>query len=202
VSGSDSQKALMELREELGNCTRCSLSEGRNSIVFGDGDPSARVMFVGEAPGFHEDMQGLPFVGSAGKLLSRSLEEIGLDRSSVYITNIVKCRPPNNRDPLTDEVETCRQFLSKQIRIIKPKLICTLGNHATRTILGKSVGITSIRGKLQEVEGQFIFPMLHPAAALHQGNMMEKVKEDFQNLGKFLLEDREPEPVQKQLELF
>lgn len=202
MSGSDSQRELQELREELGQCTRCSLSEGRTSIVFGDGASSARVIFVGEAPGFNEDIQGLPFVGSAGKLLSRFLEEIGLDRPSVYITNIVKCRPPNNRDPLTDEIETCRPFLSRQIRIIKPKLICTLGNHATHTILGRSVGITKIRGKLQEVEGLFIFPMLHPAAALHRGDMMEKVQEDFQNLGKFLHEDREPDPVQKQLELF
>jgi DNA polymerase len=202
VSPPNSKKKLQELRDEVGDCKRCTLSKGRTSIVFGDGAFDARVMFVGEAPGFHEDMQGLPFVGSAGKLLSQFLQEIGLRRSDVYITNIVKCRPPDNRDPLSQEIETCRQFLTKQIDVIKPDLICTLGNHASRTILGKTVSITRIRGKAQEVEGHFIFPMLHPAAALHKGDMMEKVREDFQNLRKFLDKEIKPEPAQKQLELF
>jgi len=164
--------------------------------------PAHGVMFVGEAPGFHEDMQGLPFVGAAGKLLSRFLEEIGLKRSDVYITNIVKCRPPDNRDPLSEEIETCRGFLSRQIDIINPDLICTLGNHATRTLLGRPVSITRIRGKAQEFEGHFVFPMLHPAAALHKGDMMEKVREDFKNLRKFLDRKVKAEPAQKQLELF
>jgi uracil-DNA glycosylase family 4 len=202
VAHADRREALEKLRVELGDCTRCGLSHGRTHIVFGDGAADARIMFVGEAPGFHEDMQGLPFVGSAGKLLSRFLEEIGLSRADVYITNIVKCRPPDNRDPLTEEIETCRQFLSTQIEIIKPDVICTLGNHATRTLLGRSVSITRVRGKVQEVEGHFIFPMLHPAAALHKGDLMESVREDFQNLRKFLDRQIKPEPTQKQLELF
>ncbi|MFQ6104023.1 MAG: uracil-DNA glycosylase family protein [Candidatus Glassbacteria bacterium] len=198
----DDQNKLEKLREEIGDCKRCTLSASRTNIVIGDGDEGARVMFVGEAPGFHEDVQGLPFVGSAGKLLSQFLGEIGLRRSDVYITNIVKCRPPDNRDPLSEEIETCRQFLSRQIDIIKPDVICTLGNHATRTLLGRSVSITRIRGQVQEAEGCFIFPMLHPAAALHKGNMMDKVREDFQNLRKFLDRGIKPEPAQKQLELF
>ena len=182
----EKQNRMETLREEIGECTRCTLSSGRTNIVIGDGDAGARVMFVGEAPGFHEDVQGLPFVGSAGKLLDQFLGEIGLRRSDVYIANIVKCRPPDNRDPLSQEIETCRLFLSRQIDIIKPNVICTLGNHATRTLLGRTVSITRIRGEAQEVEGHFIFPMLHPAAALHRGTMMEKVREDFQNLRKFL----------------
>ncbi len=198
----DKEKELEAVQNELGDCKRCSLSKSRTNIVFGDGSARARVMFVGEAPGFHEDVQGLPFVGSAGKLLSRFLEEIGLKRSEVYITNIVKCRPPDNRDPLTQEIETCRQFLARQLEVMKPAVVCTLGNHATRTLLGRPVSITKIRGKAQEHEGHFIFPMLHPAAALHKGDMMEKVREDFRNLRKFLDRNIEPEPAQKQLELF
>lgn len=202
MTNPEKAKALQEVHAYIGDCTRCTLSKSRTHVVFGDGSPNARVMFVGEAPGFHEDMQALPFVGSAGKLLSQFLEEIGLKRSDVYITNIVKCRPPENRDPLPHEIETCRQFLTQQIAIIKPEVICTLGNHASRTLLGKTVSITRERGKAQEADGCFVFPMLHPAAALHKGNMMESVREDFQNLRKFLEKKARPEPSQKQLELF
>ena len=202
MTNPEKAKALQEVLTCIGDCTRCTLSKSRTHVVFGDGSPNARVMFVGEAPGFHEDMQAIPFVGSAGKLLSQFLEEIGLKRSEVYITNIVKCRPPENRDPLPHEIETCRQFLTQQIAIIKPEVICTLGNHASRTLLGKTVSITRERGRAQETDGCFVFPMLHPAAALHKGNMMESVREDFQNLRKFLEKKARPEPSQKQLELF
>ncbi len=139
-------------------------------------------MFVGEAPGFYEDRQGEPFVGAAGKLLNELLQSIGLTRSDIFIANVIKCRPPNNRDPLPDEIETCKPFLLQQIELIRPKLVCTLGNFATQTLLEKKVGITKVRGQVIAREGFLVFPLLHPAAALHQGNLRVPLKEDFQKL--------------------
>ena len=178
---------LQELSASLYNCQRCKLAKlGRTQVVFGVGNPHATIMFVGEAPGFYEDKQGEPFVGAAGKLLNELLQSAGLARSEIYIANVIKCRPPNNRDPEPDEVETCKPFLLQQIELIKPKVVCTLGRWATETLLGRKVGITKIRGQAIRQTDFVIFPMLHPAAALHQGGLMEPLREDFRKLKTFL----------------
>ena len=178
---------LQDLSASLYNCQRCKLAKlGRTQVVFGTGNPNASIMFVGEAPGFNEDQQGEPFVGAAGKLLNQLLESAGLSRSQVYIANVIKCRPPNNRDPEQDEVDTCKPFLLQQIELIKPKLVCTLGNWATQTILEKKVGITKVKGQAIRLERFVVFPLLHPAAALHQGNLLETLKEDFKKLKAYL----------------
>ena len=147
-------------------------------------------MFVGEAPGFHEDQQGEPFVGAAGKLLNDLLQSAGLSRSDIYIANVIKCRPPNNRDPELDEVDTCKPFLMQQIAYIRPKLVCSLGNWATQTLLERKVGITKVRGQVFRLKEFALFPLLHPAAALHQGGMLEPLRQDFKKLKDFL--DRQP----------
>ncbi len=210
---------LNELTSFLHDCQRCKLAKlGRTQVVFGVGNPNAEIMFVGEGPGFYEDRQGEPFVGAAGKLLNELLTSAGLSRSQVYIANVIKCRPPNNRDPEPDEVETCKPFLMQQIELINPKVICTLGNWATQTILGRKVGITKVRGQVIKHENVIIFPLLHPAAALHQGNLRQPLIEDFQKLKAFLEQlnktpspgeaiatqaDSSPAaPIQRQMDLF
>jgi DNA polymerase len=178
---------LQELSASLYNCQRCKLAKlGRTQVVFGTGNPNASIMFVGEAPGFNEDRQGEPFVGAAGKLLNHLLESAGLSRSQVYIANVIKCRPPGNRDPEQDEVDTCKPFLLEQIELIKPKLVCTLGNWATQTLLEKKVGITKVKGSAIRLERFVVFPLLHPAAALHQGNLLGTLQEDFKKLRVYL----------------
>ena len=178
---------LLELNKSLHDCQRCKLATmGRTQVVFGVGNPQASVMFVGEAPGFHEDRQGEPFVGAAGKLLNDLLQSANLSRGDIYIANVIKCRPPNNRDPELDEVETCKPFLMQQIQMIKPKLVCTLGNWATQTLLERKVGITKVKGRAFYMKDFVIFPLLHPAAALHQGNLLDTLKEDFKKLKEFL----------------
>ena len=154
--------------------------------MFGVGNPHASVMFVGEAPGFNEDRQGEPFVGAAGKLLNDLLQSAGLARNDIYIANVIKCRPPNNRDPEPDEVETCKPFLMQQIAMIRPKLVCTLGNWATQTLLERKVGITKVRGQAFYLKDFVLFPLLHPAAALHQESMLVPLREDFKKLREFL----------------
>ena len=173
---------LTELSASLHNCQRCQLSAGRTKVVFGTGNPQASIMFVGEAPGFYEDREGVPFVGAAGKLLTELLQSIGLERSDIYIANVIKCRPPNNRDPLPEEIDTCKPFLLQQIELIQPKLVCTLGNFATQTLLNRKVGITKVRGQVIQLEHFVVFPLLHPAAALHQSNLRVPLKEDFKKL--------------------
>ena len=173
---------LSNLKASLHDCQRCPLSAGRTQVVFGTGNPQASIMFVGEAPGFYEDREGEPFVGAAGKLLTELLQSIGLDRSDIYIANVIKCRPPNNRDPLPDEIDTCKPYLLQQIELIQPKLVCTLGNFATQTLLEKKVGITKVRGHAIQLADFVVFPLLHPAAALHQSNLKVPLKEDFQKL--------------------
>ena len=186
---------LQELAKSLHNCQRCKLARlGRSQVVFGVGNAHASVMFVGEAPGFNEDLQGEPFVGAAGKLLNDLLQSAGLARSDIYIANVIKCRPPNNRDPEPDEVETCKPFLMQQIAIIRPKVVCTLGNWATQTLLERKVGITKVRGQAFYLKDFVLFPLLHPAAALHQGSMLEPIREDFKKLREFL--DRHAKPVE------
>jgi len=178
---------LQELKDSLHNCQRCKLAGlGRTQVVFGVGNPQASIMFVGEGPGYYEDRQGEPFVGAAGKLLNELLESAGLSRSQVYIANVIKCRPPNNRDPETDEVDTCKPFLMQQIQLIKPQLVCSLGNWATQTLLQKKVGITKVRGRTFPLSDFVLFPLLHPAAALHQRSLLEPLREDFAKLRTYL----------------
>ena len=187
---------LDALHNEASACTRCRLHEGRTQVVFGVGNPDADLMFVGEAPGFHEDQQGIPFVGQAGKLLDRLLEGIGLSRAEVYIANTLKCRPPGNRDPMPDEKHECEPWLFKQIELIRPKVIATLGNHATKQLTGKETGITRVHGQPQEVTyGSIrvsIYPIFHPAAALYTPAMMKVLEEDFRRIPTLLERDIAP----------
>lgn len=171
---------LRELAAVASVCTMCGLASGRTTVVFGDGNPDAEVMFVGEAPGFHEDQQGLPFVGAAGKLLERLLEEIGLRRDQVYIANVLKCRPPGNRDPLPDEIEACKGYLRQQLELIDPKVVVTLGNFATKLLLRRDVGITRLRGQVYPWWHRHLIPTLHPAAALRGGEeKLSQMRTDF-----------------------
>jgi DNA polymerase len=162
----NSARRLAEIRDELGDCTRCKLHEGRTNIVFGVGNPQARLMFIGEGPGADEDLQGEPFVGRAGKKLDEMIAAIGSTREEVYIANVVKCRPPQNREPERDEVDTCSPFLIRQIEAIRPKVIVTLGAPATRTLLGTRIGITKLRGLWQQFRGIPVMPTFHPAYLL------------------------------------
>ena len=182
--------ALTAYAAETAVCTRCRLAQGRTQVVFGVGDPDADLMFVGEAPGFHEDRQGFPFVGQAGKLLDRLLAGIGLSRKDVYVANVIKCRPPGNRDPMPDEIEACEGHLFRQIELIEPKVIATLGNFATKLLSGKSYGITRVHGTPQPavVGGRtvMIFPLYHPAAALYTPAMLKTLEEDFARIPSLL----------------
>jgi uracil-DNA glycosylase family 4 len=170
------------LREEALACTRCRLAETRTQVVFGVGDPDASLMFVGEAPGYHEDQQGEPFVGAAGQLLTRLLGEIGLAREDVYIANVLKCRPPNNRDPLTDEIDACKDYLRQQIVLIDPRVVVTLGNFATKLLLRTEIGITRLRGQVYPWwKGKLLVPTYHPAAALRSGDrLVDEMRRDFE----------------------
>lgn len=170
VTRADSLKIL---RNELGNCTRCGLSRGRKTIVFGEGAPRARMMFIGEGPGREEDVQGRPFVGEAGQLLTRLIEKMGFKRDDVYITNIVKCRPPSNRDPQDEETAACLPVLKRQIRVISPEVIMTLGRIAAHALLGVKTPISKLRGKFDAYEGVPLMPTFHPAYLLR--NPKEKV---------------------------
>jgi len=174
---------LAGLREEIGDCTRCRLSQQRTNIVFGDGNPSARVMFIGEGPGREEDLQGLPFVGDAGMLLTRLIEKMGLARKEVYIANIVKCRPPMNRDPQDDEIATCRGFVERQISIIRPEVIVTLGRIALQTLANDPrLKITSARGHFLDYAGVPLMPTFHPAYLLRNPSDKWKTWADAQKV--------------------
>lgn len=177
-----SSASLEELAAHIGDCHRCPLGETRTTLVFGVGDPHARLMFVGEAPGRNEDLKGEPFVGAAGKLLDELLASIGLERKQVYIANVLKCRPPGNRDPLPAEIETCTPFLIEQTRLIDPDIVVTLGNFATRFMLGTDRGITGLRGKLFRVDGRRVVPIYHPAAALYSPEKRDVLFDDFKRL--------------------
>ena len=162
--------ALSVLADEASGCTRCALAEGRTHVVFGVGDPNADLLFVGEGPGAEEDRQGLPFVGRSGQLLDKLLlEEIGITRESCYIANVVKCRPPENRDPRPDEITACRPYLEQQIDLIKPKVVVTLGNFAAKLLLDTQVGITKLRGRSYPFRHGVLVPTLHPAYVLRGG---------------------------------
>jgi uracil-DNA glycosylase len=184
---------LEAVAAEAAGCTRCRLHQSRTQVVFGQGDPRADLMFVGEAPGFHEDRQGIPFVGPSGQLLNRLLEGIGLRRQDVYIANVVKSRPPQNRDPQPDEIAACRPWLDAQIRLVDPKVVVTLGNFAAKTLLETTTGITRLRGQTYPFQGRVLLPTFHPAAALHaQGRRtagpspLEAMEGDFRVLAELL----------------
>ena len=176
-------RPLAEVAREAAGCTKCGLAATRTQVVFGVGDPDAALLFIGEAPGFHEDRQGEPFVGAAGQLLTRMLGEIGLTREQVYIANVLKCRPLGNRDPLPDEIEACTPWLVEQLSLIQPRVIVTLGNFATKFVLQTARGITSMRGSVYDWHGRSVIPTFHPAAILHGGGeksrQFEELREDF-----------------------
>jgi uracil-DNA glycosylase len=181
---------LATFAAEVAGCTKCRLAEARTQVVFGVGDSDADLMFVGEAPGFHEDQQGKPFVGQAGKLLDRLLAGIGLERDQVYIANVLKCRPPGNRDPQPDEIEACEGHLFRQIALIEPKVVATLGNFATKLLSGKPTGITRVHGVEQETtlggRRVLLYPLYHPAAALYTPAMLKVLEADFARLPELL----------------
>jgi uracil-DNA glycosylase family 4 len=183
IDAVDRAAALRAYADETASCTRCPLAAGRTQVVFGVGNPAADLMFVGEAPGFHEDKQGIPFVGQAGKLLDRLLGGIGLERSDIYIANVLKCRPPGNRDPQPEEIAACEPHLFRQIELIQPTLVATLGNFATKLLSGKPLGITRVHGQPQEVavggSRVVLYPIYHPAAALYTPSMLKVLEEDF-----------------------
>ncbi len=179
-------ESLDAIRLDLGDCRRCRLATGRHSIVFGSGNPDADLMFVGEGPGSDEDRQGEPFVGAAGQLLTRIIQAIQLDRQQVYICNIVKCRPPENRNPLDDEIQTCLPFLRRQISAVRPRFICALGNVAARTLLGTTASISRTRGRFHDVNGVRVLPTYHPAYLLRNPEKKREVWEDMKLLMKAL----------------
>ena len=207
---------LEVLAAEAAGCTKCRLAEGRTQVVFGVGNPVADLMFIGEAPGFHEDKQGEPFVGAAGQLLTRLLGEVlGIGREDVYIANILQCRPPGNRDPLDDEIEACTPWLIEKLSVIQPRVIVTLGNFATRFVLNTQQGITRMRGAAYPWHGRTVIPTFHPAAILRGGGersrQFDELRRDLELVRDTLAElDRPPEPVvaeaepvpEEQLELF
>jgi DNA polymerase len=172
--------SLEDLRAQIEGCTRCKLSKGRNKIVFGAGNPKAKLMFVGEGPGEEEDKQGLPFIGRAGQLLTKMIEAMGLSRDEVFIANVVKCRPPENRNPEPDEIAACSPFLHTQIALIQPKVIVALGTFATQTLLGTEEKISKLRGKPMDYRGTKLLPTFHPAYLLRNPSAKKEAWEDLQ----------------------
>jgi uracil-DNA glycosylase len=205
------REALVEVYNRASVCERCPLSETRNTVVFGSGNADADLMFVGEAPGAEEDRQGLPFVGRAGAFLTELLEGIGMKRDEVWICNVLKCRPPGNRDPQGEEIDSCRPWLEKQVELIEPRIIGTLGNFATKLLTGNPTGITRVRGTAQEhvLGGRpvYLLPLFHPAAGLRTPAVADQLREDFNGIPALLeralpegpapiVGEREPEPDQ------
>ena len=183
-------EALLAIREDIGDCTRCKLHTlGRTQVVFGVGNPDADLMFVGEAPGADEDVQGIPFVGRAGQLLTKIIEAIGLTRDDVYIANIIKCRPPQNRNPEPDEVATCEPFLFRQIDVIKPKIIVALGKYAAQTLLRAETPISRLRGRQFDYRGATLIPTFHPAYLLRNPSSKREVWEDMKLVKRLLTEN-------------
>jgi len=198
--------ALTELYEEIANCQRCDLFQARKRTVPGEGPEGAEIVFIGEAPGFHEDQQGRPFVGSAGQFLEELLEGIGLKREDVYICNVIKCRPPGNRDPLPEEIESCKPYLDRQINLISPRMIVTLGRFSMERYF-PGAKISHVHGQPRKIGGIIYYPMYHPAAALHQPKWRQVIKEDMQKIPQLLAEadkiaDTEPPQDAEQLSLF
>lgn len=193
------EKKLQEIKQQVIECTKCELSKTRNNSVAGKGNFKSDVIFVGEAPGKNEDLKGEPFIGIAGKKLSMALESAGITRDEVYITNIVKCRPPNNRVPTTNERETCKDYLKKEIEIIKPKIICILGNTAFGSLLdGKE--ITKYRGKIVRKDNQLYFLTVHPAATIYNQKLIDVLKNDIEKLFKLIKELKDNKEIQIDIE--
>jgi uracil-DNA glycosylase len=186
TGGTSAAQAMRALEESVRDCNRCGLCGGRTQVVFGVGSPEAELMFVGEGPGYHEDRQGEPFVGAAGKLLTELLGQIGLTRADVYIANVVKCRPPDNRDPLPEEIEACSPHLMDQIATIRPRVICTLGRFATKLLADTELSMTAIHGRAKQRDiagvGLIVFPVFHPAAALYTPSNRQVLEQDFAKL--------------------
>ena len=205
-TAAERREELKAVWEQARTCTRCQqLASTRQTVVFGSGNADADLMFVGEAPGANEDKQGLPFVGQAGRLLDTLLEEIGLTRGDVFVANVLKCRPPGNRDPLPQEIDACQDYLFRQLELIEPRVVCTLGNFSTKLLRGEPTGITRLHGR-EEVRRLGprrvrLYPIYHPAAALYTPKMLEILREDFHRLPGLLALDPpeqpepEPEPV-------
>jgi uracil-DNA glycosylase len=208
TSATERRERLKAVYEQAKVCTRCPLHQTRTTVVFGSGNADADLMFIGEAPGANEDKQGLPFVGQAGKLLSKLLNEIGMDRAEVFICNTVKCRPPNNRDPHPNEIESCNEYLRGQVELIQPTVICTLGNFSTKLLRGDTTGISRLHGQPEVrtigVRAIRLYPLYHPAAALYTPSTLEVLRADFHRIPELLalgapeqpaLDDEgEPEP--------
>ncbi|MCD8199774.1 MAG: uracil-DNA glycosylase [Coriobacteriaceae bacterium] len=178
---------LADIEAQASDCQRCALGQTRTNLVFGVGNPHAQIMLIGEGPGKNEDLQGEPFVGAAGKLLNTLLERIGLAREDIYIANILKCRPPNNRDPHTDEIEACTPWLREQIKSVHPTVLVTLGNFATKFVLQTETGITHLRGKVHTTGPFRVIPTFHPAAAIYDSSKVAALEADF-DLLKLLLD--------------
>jgi uracil-DNA glycosylase family 4 len=186
ISAPERRERLKAVYEEARECVRCPLHQTRTQVVFGSGNANAELMFVGEAPGANEDKQGLPFVGQAGKLLDKLLEEIGLARADVFICNVLKCRPPNNRDPHPNEIETCQGYLRSQVELIQPTMICTLGNFSTKLLRADTTGISRLHGQEEVrtigVRSVRLYPLYHPAAALYTPSTLDALRADFQRI--------------------
>ena len=182
------RELLEEIRQKLGECKRCKLYQTRHHIVFGEGNPEAKLVLVGEAPGREEDLQGRPFVGAAGQLLTKMLKAIALSREEVYICNVVKCRPPGNRNPQPDEIEACLPFLLDQLKVINPKVICTLGTISTHALLNTNIAVSKLRGQIHEWHGIKLIPTFHPAYLLRNPAQKRLVWEDLQLIRKVIEE--------------
>ena len=190
------EELLEQVNRALRSCTKCRLYRTRTNVVPGEGDPAAEIMFIGQCPGFHEDQQGIPFVGRAGKLLDDLLESISLKREKVFITNVVKDRPPENRDPMADEVRSCSPYLERQIKIINPKLVVTLGRFASEFFIPEGK-ISQIHGVPHRVKGLLILPLYHPAAALRSGGVADELRRDFRKIPKVLAGELEVKEIIK-----
>jgi uracil-DNA glycosylase len=204
TSPTERREALKAVYEQAKGCTRCPLHQTRTTVVFGSGNADADLMFVGEAPGANEDKQGVPFVGQAGKLLTKLLNEIGLERSEVFICNTVKCRPPNNRDPHPNEIGSCNEYLRQQVELIQPTVICTLGNFSTKLLRGDNTGISRLHGQAEVrtigVRAIRLYPLYHPAAALYTPSNLEILRADFQRIPELLALGAPEQPDVKEAE--
>jgi uracil-DNA glycosylase family 4 len=186
LASSEIAAAIEEVHSQVRRCRKCALSRSRTHVVPGEGSLTAELMFVGEGPGAEEDQQGRPFVGTAGRLLTQLLRSIGIERENVFITNVVKCRPPGNRDPLPEEIAACNDYLLAQIALLTPKVICTLGRFAGQTLLDKAMSITREHGRPRRMSGILYVPLYHPAAALHKQDLIGALEDDFRKLGAIL----------------
>ena len=206
-TASERRELLKAVYEEARDCRRCPLHQTRTQVVFGSGNADAELMFIGEAPGAHEDRLGLPFVGQAGKLLDKLLAEIGMERSDVFICNVLRCRPPDNRDPHPNEIEACQDYLLRTVELIEPNVVCTLGNFSTKLLRQDTTGISRLHGR-EEVRAigpraVRLYPLYHPAAALYTPSMLETLRTDFQRIPELLAlgAPEQPEPIDELPEL-